>query len=175
MKHVMVDLETLGTTPGCSILSIGAVAFDPVDKKLGDEFYIVVQRHSQMTLGLHEDKSTLEWWQRQSADAKKVLTDSALPDAIHLSVALGLFTDFLFQFGLSDVRIWGNGADFDNAILACCYRACNFELPWRFWNNRCYRTAKNLLPGPVMIRTGTLHNALDDAISQANHLMEIWP
>jgi DNA polymerase III epsilon subunit-like protein len=28
MRDVMVDLETLGTVPGCVILSIGAVAFD---------------------------------------------------------------------------------------------------------------------------------------------------
>ena len=28
MKDIMLDLETLGTGPGCAIVSIGAVAFD---------------------------------------------------------------------------------------------------------------------------------------------------
>jgi hypothetical protein len=30
MDNVMVDLETLGTVPGISYLSIGAVAFDEI-------------------------------------------------------------------------------------------------------------------------------------------------
>ena len=28
-KHLMVDLETLATTPNATILSMGAVTFDP--------------------------------------------------------------------------------------------------------------------------------------------------
>ena len=44
MEHCMVDLETLGKRAGCPILSIGAVFFDPVEKQLGEEFYVVVNR-----------------------------------------------------------------------------------------------------------------------------------
>jgi len=75
MEHVMIDLETLGRRAGCSILSIGAVAFDPKTKELGAEFYVVVNRLSCFKLGLHEDPETVKWWEGQNAEAKKILTE----------------------------------------------------------------------------------------------------
>ena len=71
------------------------------------------------------------------------------------------------------VRLWGNGASFDNAILSTAYELCELETvqPWRFYNDRCYRTVKSLYPEVAMVRTGTYHNALDDAESQALHLL----
>lgn len=35
MKHVMLDLETMGNGPRAAIVSIGAVFFDPLTGELG--------------------------------------------------------------------------------------------------------------------------------------------
>jgi exodeoxyribonuclease VIII len=43
--------------------------------------------------------------------------------------------------------------------------------PWRHWNDRCYRTVKSLYPDVKLERVGTHHNAVDDAESQARHLI----
>jgi exodeoxyribonuclease VIII len=87
-----------------------------------------------------------------------------------LTAALAAFSGWLMeQSNLKSVRVWGNGSDFDNAILACAYKAVEQPVPWQFWNNRCYRTIKNLFPSIKMIRGGVHHNALDDAKSQARH------
>lgn len=171
-RDVMIDLETLGNRPGCSILSIGAVAFD--ENGLGPEFYCVVSRESCRKFGLHEDPETLQWWENKPEAARKVITEAKRGNA--LPAALVMLGNFIGQFDADEVRIWGNGSDFDNAILACAYAATGFRLPWQFWNNRCYRTLKNLHPGITMKRQGTHHNALDDAKSQALHAIEIlWP
>lgn len=172
MEHVMIDLETLGRRAGCSILSIGAVAFDPV-KGLGEELYIVVNRDSCKTAGLHEDPDTLAWWEGQSEQAKKVLIDASAKKAMSLEAALDELTDYLKQFGARKVKIWGNGSDFDNAILTACYASIGRNIPWEFWNNRCYRTLKSLKPSVKMQRQGTYHNALDDAKSQATHAIQL--
>lgn len=52
-------------------------------------------------------------------------------------------------------------------------RAAGLEQPWAFWNDRCYRTLKARSELKIA-RTGTHHNALDDAKSQALHLITIW-
>jgi len=70
--------------------------------------------------------------------------------------------------------VWGNGASFDNAILANAYHKTHLDLPWQYYNNRCYRTIKNCYPNIKLSRAGTLHKALDDAKSQAMHLIEIF-
>lgn len=169
---VMVDLETLGVVPGCVILSIGAVAFDPASGELGEEFYCVVNTDSCLGAGLHADQGTIDWWANQSDDAKTVLTE-AKDGGLTLNDALSKFTEYLENQGIKQVRIWGNGADFDNAILSCCYKAVGKPSPWVPWNNRCYRTLKNLIKGPRLKREGTYHNALDDAKTQAKHAIQL--
>jgi len=171
---VMVDLETLGTVPGCVVLSIGAVAFNAQTGELGPEFYIVVNTDDCISQGLHINEDTMDWWEKQSEEARQVLIEAGDKDkSIPLARSLNEFNDYLYQVGLKQVKIWGNGADFDNAILACCYNALGRKVPWSPWNGRCYRTLKNLIEGPSLKREGTYHNALDDAKSQALHAMQL--
>ena len=173
MQDVMVDLETLGRRPGCAVLSIGAVAFDPKACKLGEEFYVVVSIESCRGAGLHVDPETLTWWEGQSDEAREVIKLAGHVNTETLSAALMMLAEYLAKFG-NNVRVWGNGSDFDNAILAVCYGQLGLELPWEFWNNRCYRTLKSLRPGVRMVkREGVRHNALDDARSQALHAIEL--
>jgi DNA polymerase III epsilon subunit-like protein len=166
-ENVMVDLETLGTRAGCSILSIGAVKFDA--EGLGEEFYVVVSRENCIIMGLIEDPDTINWWSKQAPEARTVLDEAAKPEAKTLEEALNMFTKWL-----ANEKVWGNGSDFDNAILYACYAAIGQETPWKFWDSRCYRTLKALYPTIKMVRGGTYHNALDDAKSQANHAVEIF-
>lgn len=159
--HVMVDLETLDTRPTAAIISIGAVVFHGAGK--GSEFYTAVDQNSAIAAGLTASPKTLEWWAGQSAAARTVFTD---PNRLELRHALIRFAEFLPR----DCRLWGNGAAFDNAILANAYAALGIDPPWKFWNDRCYRTLVAICPAP-RVQRGTHHNALDDAKSQADHLL----
>ena len=170
MKHIMLDLETMGTVPGCVVLSIGAVFFD--QNGLGKEFYQVVSRAHSQELGLKESADTQAWWARQSPAARKVIEDAEAKDAPTLHAALDAFTKFLKLD--TNVKVWGNGADFDNPILACAYDVAALKQSWIAWNGRCYRTLKNIAPGPKLERVGTYHNALDDAKSQALHAIQLF-
>jgi hypothetical protein len=170
MKHVMVDLETLGTVPGCTMLSIGAVYFSP--EGLGEEFHVVISRVSCKRAKLVEDPDTMEWWSKQSPLARKVLTHASSAEAVQLKDALLQLDAFLKL--RKNVKLWGNGADFDNPILAVGYSRVKLKQAWIAWNGRCYRTLKNIAPGPKLVRVGLHHNALDDAKSQALHAIELF-
>lgn len=172
MNHVMIDLETRGQTPGCAIISIGAVAFGPTAGLLGRERYLVIHPKTCHAAGLVDDPSTMTWWSTQPEEARKVLHE-AETQGLDLGDALDELTSWLGQFSLPQLKVWGNGSDFDNAIMACCYRAVGKKVPWNFWNNRCYRTIKSMHPAIKLVRKGTHHNALDDARDQANHLLNI--
>lgn len=168
----MLDLETLGSRPGCAILSIGAVAFDPMKKELGPEFYTVVNRASCKKLDLHEDQQTLAWWRRQSPEAREVLSEADSVATSSVLDALAMFQQYMLDFS-TKCRVWGCGADFDNAILAHIYAQAGMKLPWKYTNSRCHRTLKNMLPMIKIERSGIHHNALDDAKHQAKHAMEL--
>lgn len=168
MKHVMLDLETMGLGSDALILSIGAVEFDPT-LGLGREFYQVVKQDDQLVRwNRTADDETIRWWAQQSDEARKIFSD---PSAVPLDIALNRFQEW---YGVLGTPVWGNGADFDNVVLANAYKRVNRHVPWGFRQNRCYRTLKNLgLPGEELNREGTFHNALDDAKHQARNAV-VW-
>lgn len=165
MTHVMIDLETMGNTPDAPIVAIGACLFS-FEGGVGSTFYSTCTLESAVESGAKMDPSTVIWWMQQSPDAQKEIVD-ARGD---LWEALSYFTQWLPD---EIEGVWGNGATFDNVILAQTFRRFGQPVPWAFWLDRCYRTVK-AASDIEMSRRGTHHNALDDAISQAEHLVAIW-
>jgi exodeoxyribonuclease VIII len=164
--NVMVDLETLGNGNNSVIISIGAVKFDVLTGVSEDTFYVVVDPSSCVATGLEMDASTVVWWMSQTEDARAVFNDQT---RVTLEEALQRFSAWYPE----GAALWGNGASFDNTILANAYRKVGVEQPWKFWDDRCYRTLKNMSPPLFHQRMGTHHNALDDAIFQAEHAVKI--
>lgn len=171
-SDVMMDLETLGQCAGCSVIQIGAVGFNPYLNKLGPDFSITINRESCRAINLQENPATLQWWDNQTEEAKMILTVSKESD-ITIQDALIKFAEFIRQFDNKKLGVWGCGSDFDNAILSYCYNVCEMEVPWPFWNNRCFRTLKSIHNTRAPLRKGTHHDALDDSIHQANYAIKI--
>jgi hypothetical protein len=165
MRNVMVDLETLDKTPTSVIVSIGAVKFDASGIS-EDTFYSVVDIQSCIDLGLTISGDTIAWWMGQSEQARAVFKAKGDP----LAKALIDFAKWVPK----GAKVWGNGASFDNTILANAYGAISVRQPWDFWNDRCFRTVASFSP-LKRVNSGVAHNALDDARSQAEHLLKIAP
>ena len=168
-KHIMIDLETMGLDPNAAIISIGAVHFDKTS--IHSEFYSPVSLKSCMDLGLTTTQSTVDWWQKQSVEARMAWQTEDAPD---LLTALGGFAGWLRTTGsIKEICPWGNGADFDLTILGSAHRALNVDTPWMYYNHHCFRTMKNMFRVADSPRVGTHHNALDDAKHQTAHLQRI--
>lgn len=165
MPNVMLDLEAMGTRPGSAIIAIGACTFK--SDGIGEEFYTKISLKSCMDYDFIIDPSTVMWWMQQSDKARAEFKGNEAQTNIY--EALGKFKDWLPEKS----KIWGNGSDFDNTLLAEAYQRTFQPVPWNFWDNRCYRTMKNLAPNVPYEKVGTAHNALDDAKSQALHLIKI--
>jgi exodeoxyribonuclease VIII len=155
-----------------AIVSIGVQEFD--ETSLGRGFYVNVDLQSCLDAGLTTSKSTIDWWAKQeqaAIDAWKVDAQPLLESLTRLNRYLELSTG-----GLSSVRLWGNGAGFDNVLLKNAYQVLEVDEPWKYYNNRCYRTMAGVFkldPDETPERVGTYHNALDDAITQTLRLQAI--
>lgn len=169
MSEVMIDLETLGTENDSVILSIGAVKFDIEPFTVLDTFHVGLNLEEQEKVGRKIYASTVKWWLDQSKEAQKSLLVT-LNDPWHPSEAL----DSLRVFCGAANGVWGNGSMFDNALIVSLSNSFGLKSPWSYKLDRCYRTLKSLYPsieGPE--RKGVHHNALDDAMWQAEHLSRI--
>ena len=192
--HVMADLETWGTEPGCDIRSIGAVVFDPVAGTVSDtdQFYIPTHnprgywgsgssRDRFFTTGkitdrlqypLKRDPKTEQWWSEQSAEAQ-----AAFENPVDLRIALSRFSVWLVDVcpNPSDLRLWAHGPQFDISILAAAYAAVGEPVPWHYRSPRDTRTAFDMAgidDHSAWLKQypgplGVPHHALDDSICQA--------
>lgn len=174
MRDISIDLETLGTAPGSVILSLGAVAFDPATGVLDpNEFYAVINLEDSLEEGFKIDGRTLAWWLKQEGAAREVLSAAADPErSKSVSSILAKFFSWVYErsngVDKGEIRIWGNGAAFDNVLLGDYYRAEPFlQRPWTYKGDMCLRTLRALRPDVKVEFEGTTHNALDDARHQA--------
>lgn len=169
MNNIMIDLETMGTKNDAAIIAIGAVEFDVETQKLGREFYLVVDLESAVAVGGVIDASTVLWWMKQSDEARAEF----LKLGVTIHFALGAFSRWC-RAKEEDPIIWGNGATFDNVILRSAYERCGLSVPWKYSDDRCFRTVRALyLPIDTSSWGGVKHNALDDAKWQARYLLEV--
>ncbi|MCX3663001.1 3'-5' exoribonuclease, partial [Escherichia coli] len=175
--HLMIDLETMGTNTNAPIVVIGAVFFDPQTGEIGPVFYIVISLTDAMNTGAVPDGGTIEWWLKQSSEARAAI----LTDQVKLKDALSQFREFINEYSDEKfVQVWGNGATFDNAILRTSYERLDIPCPWRYHNDRDVRTIVELGKTidfdarTVIPFEGVRHNALDDARHQAKYVTAIW-
>ncbi len=108
----------------------------------------------------------------QNEDARSVFKKRENEEKCHIQDVLKEFSEFC-KIG-NNVKLWGNGVTYDNIVLRNAYRLVDIPCPWQFRNDRCYRTIKGVHGNRAKLeRVGTHHNALDDAITQANHLIDM--
>jgi hypothetical protein len=168
---IMIDLETLDVLPTATILTIGAVKFDPFGDELSDpqmeKLYIKVDVDSCDRIGATISQSTLDWWAKQSAEAQ---ADAFDPNGrIPVEEALTQ----LYKFCWGGKRVWSHGVGFDLIILENYFRKIEKAIPWSFWEMRDTRTLFDIGINPNRA-TVTAHNALADAVDQAQGVQKVY-
>lgn len=134
---VMIDIETLATTPDAYIVSIGAVTFCPlVVGQYLFEFYRKIYLNHPAKVGGRVSQDTLSWWEKQ----KNKEETFSVHGRVTLLRALNELSGFIQQHTIKRSCIWGSGANFDNVVLAEAYKRVGLEIPWSFRQDRCYRT-----------------------------------
>jgi hypothetical protein len=122
--------------------------------------------------GFNDDPDTIAWWNKQRPD----LQEEAFSGIRHPKSVLESLSNKFREYGSAkEIYLWGNGSDFDNAILAAAYRWLGLPQPWHYTNNKCYRTWKTSVAIPYQ-KPLDAHHALADATAQARNLihMDEW-
>jgi hypothetical protein len=166
-KHLMVDMETMAVSPKATVLTLGAVHFNPYGEGYSDKLYFRINIDDQDALGREVDPNTLDWWAKQDP---KIMEEAFSPDnRVPLTEAMDQFHKFAWGCD----AFWIHGATFDLVIIEDIYRQLGKPLPWNFWQLRDTRTLFDLGWDPDMPKGG-LHDALQDAIRQAAGVQNIY-
>lgn len=179
--NVMVDLETLGTAPNSVLLSIGAVMFDSMGAFLADDykFYTEVALEQQMQNHVI-DLNTIRFWNDEAA---KSGVAAPYRGTVAIPNALNAFNEWLVKISsgtVDNLVVWANGTDFDIPILRYNLEGCGLNVLWKYNAVRDCRTLFKLADvhadgwDAAIAKQGVAHNALDDAVNQANKLAEAF-
>jgi hypothetical protein len=104
----------------------------------------------------------------QSDAAKKVFNEQAKP----AERVLKLFSQW-YKNNHNNSKVWGNGATFDISILENMFDMYDINHPWIYYNVMDLRTFKRFVgKGEKVQKSGVNHNALDDAKSQAQYVLD---
>lgn len=162
-SHLMLDLETLSSSPRAAIIQIGAVVFTE-DEIGGPGFKATIKLESAMCHG-EVSASTLRWWMQQSDAARK----SVISGQDSLTVALVNLAAFIQQ--LPQETLFWSHATFDFPVLISGHLALDLPYPIPHKQQRDLRTLEMFYGGSIEWddRGGVHHDALDDAKYQALH------
>lgn len=166
MDSIMIDLETLATSANSAVIQVGAVAFDSVAGTMSpDAFTMDVDLFSSVRLGGEVDGPTAQWWGDRGG--------LELKDPRPLREVLTGLSEWLGQF--KDVkRVWCQGANFDEPIMAGYYRRAGIDCPWPYYAARDTRTVYDLAKERGWSKpegTQAVHTSLEDCRRQIICLM----
>jgi len=167
MKDVMVDIETLGTTPGCVITQVAAVYFDRDTGEMGDQLLINIPIEQSMAAGFFVEGYTLKWWLGRGEQVTFL-------DETHDLKIRELLVKFNLFIG-DAVNVWSH-ATFDMPILWAAFKKLSIPSKLHYTAARDIRTLADLAGGgrPKVEGYNKTHNALDDCKYQVQYCAEYF-
>lgn len=176
--HIMIDCETLGTRPGCHLLSLAAIGFAPATGAMDPEPF-------EARIGLPAagdlmiEAGTLRWWLAQSEDARALAFHGNTP----IDEALVGFCDYFDRRSAAATQVWAYGVTFDVPIIETAI-ATHLTvpadstaplLPWTYRQPRDARTLLSLFGLRPQHAPGEIaHSPLDDCRAQIRAVCEAW-
>lgn len=170
MLDCMLDVECGGTGRTAALMGLGAVFFDENTGELGPEFYKAINLSTAVKRGGTIDSGTFMWWLNQPDEVRQAVIWNTYP----IEFVLEEFAAFIERNArVQDVRVWGCSPAFDCEKVRYAFDQCGMKTPWAYFNERDYRTIRERNRIVEQDERFGLHNALEDAKFQAQHLMKI--
>ncbi len=161
---LMIDIETLGLPPTPIIIQVGWAFGTNIETGIKSG-QVNVEPESCAELGGDCTLSTVEWWiTKGGAEAY----ETTLADRTTMVGALRTIDEVCRHF--KPETVWGNSPTMDLSALRFYYAALGMKCPWEYWQERDYRTARQLLDFQTCEVT-TAHNGQADAVAQLESLI----
>lgn len=185
-KILMFDFETLDSKPSAVVLALAGVVFDfenhdtfqDLIKSRDRLFYSKISVGDQV--GRTISQPTLDWWAKQSPEAKEIL--KPLEDDDSVSDCLGMFKQFCDSHGIGKYsQGFVRGQSFDFPIMRslveqyCPEYETNGPGNWpvSFWNQNDTRTALRYMFCSPSLRNIPVPKGTFDGFIQHNPIHDI--
>jgi hypothetical protein len=167
MDDLMLDLETLGTSPDTVVVQIGACYFSNKTGKIGKKFKVNVDIDSCLREGFTVEGNAIKWWLTEQAKNATFFNDTT-------NVRAAIY-DFI-EFSWKAERVWSH-ATFDFVIMMNYINRLGCTPGFGYKSARDIRTLLDLSHSKIKYsedntpRAGE-HDALEDCIYQVGYCVK---
>lgn len=164
-KHIIIDIETLGRRNDAAVTQVG-IAIANKNFNVLDSYLIQVTPDAWNTCNRTFTGETLLWWMQQkntpvsNTPTYSVCSYKDLVDELY---------QIFKRYNIEETIVWTKGP----MDLFCIKDICeylNMETPWKFWQPRDIRTAKEIIKKWKVIENRNAHDALEDALTELSEL-----
>lgn len=160
----MIDLETLGSNPSAPIIQIGMVFF--TREGINVQSQLTIDFDQALAHG-EADGSTIKWWLEQPKEAQETLFKNIRSIEESADIVEKLIE-------AQNANYYWSHATFDFPILMSWFRSLKRKYPLPYKRCLDLRTLEFAAGGiDWETRKGVHHNALDDAVYQAEHAIKM--
>jgi exodeoxyribonuclease VIII len=177
MKNVMIDIETLGTTPNSCILQVAAVMWDNfgrIDEGISFDLSVT----EQVNLGRKIDSRTVSWWMDGKVSPEVRQSVLGRSETLRFHDGMEKLNDYIGSaYGdKGGINVWANPPQFDISIIRSAMESCSIIPVWQHWEERDLRTLRNVCKECNITfekKNESHHSALSDAKHQAEEVIHL--
>ena len=162
----MLDIETLGTKPGCVITQIACIPFTEEAVSSDSSWFRANVDITTFGHTFHIDAATLKWAIEKGVPILR-------PDAKPAAQVLADLYFFIQAKVLADksLKIWAKSPSFDCEIIEAAWRRFEIATPWHYWQLLDVRTETWREPRDT---APAAHDATADCLSQISAIQKVW-
>jgi hypothetical protein len=158
VKHLVIDIETLGVEPDSAIISIGAVVMNS-DGDTGR--LLLCQSMFEESINVEDAKrygkayeDTVKWWDTQAAAVR-----AKVMGGTRTSLAVCTRLHAWITASIPDL-VWANSPSFDLEMLKRTFRLHGLTIPWSFRQERCSRTLRSVCRDTMGLNLSAAYESL---------------
>lgn len=164
-NNIIIDIETLGRRNDAAITQVGLVIADK-NFNILNKFLIQIDPTVWHTCNRTFTGETLLWWMQQNNSPISKTCNYFIHSYKEL---IDTLNQIFWESNLENAIVWTKGT-MDLFCIKDLYEYFNMETPWKFWQPRDIRTAKEFIEEWQTFENNN-HNALDDALNQLRELI----
>lgn len=173
MRHLMVDIETLGIQPDAAFFNIGVVPFDIETGESGEGYASYIDLNTIDNTKFSYSPGTIKFWFNELDKNKHYLENGGITMQ---SVLIGVNEFIRKTFDIIPFKIWSKSPSFDLTILKHALNVYSLPILWEYFDELDVRTMEFLNKAAYLEAYNNFkqHDGLQDCYAQIKGISAVY-
>jgi hypothetical protein len=160
MKSIILDFETLNTSPSAIVTAVSVLAYEPCEILSFDEMIsrcltLKFEWQSQIQDGRIWDQDTVDFWNLPKNETAKAMWVTPAPHDVFIREMFTGIEAYMLANGVdfgdynTDAKVYSRGNAFEFPLMDNLYKQYGYANPFPYWSIRDVRTEIDAVMGHI--------------------------